>query len=561
MVVPSIDPHPLSAVAKGWVIPDEDVDSRRALRQAKRASLSLSSPPPPPSSCTPLDLAGVVPATSAAHHSPFGACLGAHPDEEKGRSLRSSSGTLLFAKSTWQSPLIQHDFACASTPVAIVGLGDDEEEGGWTDAWIADRGIKSEVVFSKANMPSIVGPAKFDWIVVLATAVDTANGNLDLSNRGIAFVPDSVWELKTLRRLPQPLPKSTSTGIMFSESSLLLGAGSTCSFSRTQSVPATTPNMFGSKGCTIAMGTRSFARSSTVSFGRTPSEQNSRSSPLSFSVPLKLNLTHNELTASSLSNSLFTLPNLEQLFLGQNRLDRIPAGIGRLSGLVTLSLRSNKLRYLPAEILKLENLEQITLHPNPFMPPPVTSKDKKSSDRVDDTDSKRVLGPLRVHFAVPSLIETMTRYLLSPSSAPTPSQPNPPLRISLWERPTNFPDSLVEPFLSTPFPTSCVSRRARTVSGTSTDSSWSVASTVDDGATVSTQPFDPFANVCQSPVHDGEAKVFFRPAVERYEWVAEGTFLKPSLKRVDGAKTIPILHRGCGRTCLDWLEDRENLSS
>ncbi|SCV68487.1 BQ2448_608 [Microbotryum intermedium] len=554
MVVPSIDPHPLSAVAKGWVIPDEDVDSRRALRQAKRASLSLSSPPPP-SSCTPLDLAA-VPATSA-HDSPFGSRFGIHPDEEKGRSLRTSSGTLLFAKSTWESPLMRHDIACASPPVGIVGLGDDEEEGGWMDAWIADRGIKSEDVFSKSNMPSIVGPAEFDWSVVLATAVETANGNLDLSNRGIAFVPDSVWELKTLRRLPQPLPKSTPTGILFScpHSSLLSGAGSTRPLTRTQSVPVTAPNMFGAKSAASTTDTRSFARSSTISFGRASSEQIPRSSPLSFSVPLKLNLTHNELTASSLSNSLFTLPNLEQLFLGQNRLERIPEGIGRLSGLVTLSLRSNKLRYLPAEILQLENLEQITLHPNPFIAPPVASKDTKS------IQSKRVLDPLRVHFAVPSLVETMTRYLLSPSSPPTSSDPNPPLRISQWERPANFSDSLVEPFLSSPFPTSCVSRRERTVSGTSTDSSWSVASAVNECSATFAQPFDPLANVCRSPAHDGEARVFFRPAVERFEWVAEGTLLKPSMRKVEGARTIPILHRGCGRTCLDWLEDREYSSS
>lgn len=58
---------------------------------------------------------------------------------------------------------------------------------------------------------------------------------------------------------------------------------------------------------------------------------------------VKLYLSNNFLTASSISNALFMLHNLVVLSLRENDLDSLPAGIGRLAGLRELSIGGNRL--------------------------------------------------------------------------------------------------------------------------------------------------------------------------------------------------------------------------
>lgn len=72
--------------------------------------------------------------------------------------------------------------------------------------------------------------------------------------------------------------------------------------------------------------------------------------------------------------------------------------------------------------------------------------------------------------------------------------------------------------------------------------------------------YDPLANVCRSVYHRGEEVTFVEPAVERYEWVSEMGLKKGMMNEeeagevVEGVRSIPLLRRGCGVKCLDYLE-------
>lgn len=274
---------------------------------------------------------------------------------------------------------------------------------------------------------------------------------------------------------------------------------------------------------------RTFARSMSGPF----------TEPIRTSVPISLNLSNNELTTSSISNALFELGNLRFLSLRQNHLDYLPEGIGRLQGLVELSVAGNQLKFLPAEILDLTNLERVTVRPNPLLSPPI-------NDRIA-TDS-RVLGPLVVHFRVPSLHETCVRYLLANDQESLSQQP----RILDYELPSFFTDDMLAPFRSVlfPFSTSGHQRRRR---ATSSDGSLKCGLGQHEQGT---REYDSRHHICRSPAHAGQEKVFYRPAVERIEWVSEKALTSTgrSGDGPSGPRTIPIRHRGCSANCLQWLE-------
>lgn len=334
-------------------------------------------------------------------------------------------------------------------------------------------------------------------------------------------------------------------------------------FSRIQSSPAAAFNLRKSPG-----------RTSSGSFSPAPPFSPSASPT---AVPIELHLGNNNITVDAISNSLWTLSNLHVLSLRQNRLDALPEGIGRLTSLHTLNLASNQLKFLPAEILNLDNLAILNLHPNPWLAPPSSAPtaplDAASQTRAEDLTGaaqpgrrrRRVLGPLKVHFTLPSLEEVCIRQLLEPIG-PSAELAQPLikhfytadyLREVLPPRLNDiflsiFPHAAANPVSAVPF------LRARHLSTSSALSSSSNAATSPSPA-----PFDPLSHVCRSPAHAGHARVFYRPAVERFEWVSEAS-LKPAAaavaqpptkKRGSDVRNIPIRWRGCGPTCLDWLEE------
>lgn len=350
------------------------------------------------------------------------------------------------------------------------------------------------------------------------------------SQRGLSYIPSEIKELAALRSLPE-------------KASLSAVPARTRTLARTQSVP--------NPISPPSSSSRSFARSASGSLPPSPSSTAPKTA-----VALEFNFSNNDLCADSFPNAFFTLSNLRVLFLRQNHLERLPEGIGRLADLVELSVSNNQLTYIPAEILRLSNLSQLRLHPNPFLSPPSTSS---------SPSSKRLLGPLKVNFTVPSLFESMTRKLLAPASSkasllPSSTDSTPPLTIQGYELPFDLSDTVFAPFKSImPLPPSsnlshAASRaRERTTSVGSTRSLFNPSPPVL--AAPGPQPFDPSSNVCYSPAHAGEGRHFYQPAVERFEWVSESS-LKSG--RVDsGPKKIPLRHRGCGATCLDWLEEEE----
>lgn len=382
------------------------------------------------------------------------------------------------------------------------------------------------------------------------------------SDRKLREVPNAVWELSTLRSFT---PSSPSR-----------------SFSRTHSTPASK--------VPASPARRLFGRTSTIAFG----SPGGSSSVAAGAVPVFLMLSGNELTAGALSNALWTIPNLQVLSLRNNLLDTLPEGIGRLAGLRELSLAGNQLRFLPAEILELDNLTNLTLHPNPWMPAPRLAEGLSLEGESVETQRrrrrKRVLGPLVTHFTVPSLVETCTRILLSEAI--------PPASSSLSALPASLSSStsssssrtvrhiqnvrggveyvrtlleqrnLFAPFQSTFYPPSSLAASSSTSSSTFSPSASSSSFPRPRRLSGSfaphpptKQPFDPSSHVCRSPAHPHEARMFVRPAVERFEWVSEGRLRgKGEDAEGDGeeVRNVPVRWRGCGARCLDWLEEDED---
>ncbi|KAL8284113.1 hypothetical protein RQP46_004862 [Phenoliferia psychrophenolica] len=258
-------------------------------------------------------------------------------------------------------------------------------------------------------------------------------------------------------------------------------------------------------------------RDSSRLFSRTSSEGVLPARPAG-SVSVRLFLYKNLITTESLSHALFSVASITTLSLRQNELDRLPPAVCRLQNLEELNLATNQISYLPAEILLLPNLLRLFHQPNPLLAPPSHSSPLPPSGRV--------LGPLITHFRIPSLVELTHRYLLA-FDPDSPSATTPTRRIKGWEIPSTLATHLLAPFLTT------------------------LGMPKSDG--VRGQPFDPLANVCRSPAHAGEEKCYVNHAVERMEWVS----LAELTRGTGGTKLIPILHRGCGAACLDWLDEAQ----
>ncbi|BGP44798.1 hypothetical protein JCM10450v2_000612 [Rhodotorula kratochvilovae] len=537
---------PLSAFSKGngWAVPDFSLEARR------------------PKHARTLPALAFAPRTASSPFRP--------PDEEKGRAFRSpsqsnSSSTLFGAPDPAAAKFAQPDEAVIE-PLAS-GLAqalqlDADEEDDLFEAWHADGGAAAhdDSGYVEEDPPSCFArttpspplPASAAWTRAIDYAVLNADGNIQLSGQKLGIVPNAVWELSTLRSFTPSSPSRT--------------------LSRTQSVPAA--NLPSSP-----TSHRMFGRTSTVSFGSPTSSAHFAAA----TVSVVLMLSGNELTTASLSNALWTLPNLQVLSLRNNLLDTLPEGIGRLHGLRELSLAQNQLRFLPAEILQLENLANLTLHPNPFLPPPAPSALAKGETAPDAARPRprrrrRVLGPLVKHFAVPSLGEICTRILLSPapSSSPPASLSSSTsrsggapatrhiqhVRGGVEALRTVLPAGLFAPFHSTFYPPS-------SLAASSSSASPSFARTrLPSGASAApgpgAQPFDPLSHICRSPAHAPEAHVFVRPAVERIEWVSEARLRAGRAGRgaagreVEEVRDVPIRWRGCGAGCLDWLEEDED---
>ncbi|GAA5835338.1 hypothetical protein JCM3766R1_004759 [Sporobolomyces carnicolor] len=550
-------PDPLSGFGKGWSPPQFSKDEPRRHRRADLFQPTFTEP-------------------LCRYYPP-----GQHPDEEKGRSIRSAQR--LFSSSSLEGPL---------------EIDSNDNSDDFFDQWHRDRSLgrgRDNEALPAVVLPTPVRTTRSEielWSEALTRCIDHAEGRLNLDHNQLRTVPDNVAELAHIVKIsafpPRPFERNVQS----------------------------TPDLF-PKSSTSPRTPRTFTRSSS-----TLASPSSRSLA-STAVPLEINLAVNELEADSLSNALFGLGNLKCLWLRQNKLARLPASIGRLSNLVDLSLSTNQLEYLPAEILRLENLATLTLHPNPFLSPP-TPRSAPRSTQKPTRKTRRLLGPLVTHFTVASLREVALRTLLD-TDPDNPQQRLIQREDGTWIRdhlashdlaafasifPTAPLHALTSSSSSSASPSTTLFLRTRHSSATSEDASSNLVDAAPSSSSsflsprpVPAQPFDPFANVCRSRAHAGDERVFFTPAVERFEWVEE-RLLKPAAtnepehakprttttttttgppgspggagngpqggrgasagvrpagssspppRRV-GSKTIPIKWRGCSPRCLDWLE-------
>lgn len=83
---------------------------------------------------------------------------------------------------------------------------------------------------------------------------------------------------------------------------------------------------------------------------------------------------------------LFNLENLTVLIMRSNKLKYVPGAIGRLKNLVELGLNGNKIRSFPSQMLELRNLNLLSIEPNPLMAYPALFK-RRSSRTTNDLDS------------------------------------------------------------------------------------------------------------------------------------------------------------------------------
>jgi len=296
---------------------------------------------------------------------------------------------------------------------------------------------------------------------------------------------------------------------------------------------------------------------------------------------------------------------------GNNNLENLPPEIAQLQALKDLDVVNNNLRFLPAEMTTM-TLTNLNVHTNPWYPDPAKIAPQGDGPRAMD-------GSTRVHFRVPPLRELVLRYLLTPSAnqqrPPVPSQPSStttstasvstsaarpsttttledcfqlplqegaltptdaallarlapsavsaPRRHAFSRATTSAPSAgLFSSSSSSCAPSKseqdreCAVRRGRGAGGREEEGEGTAP------ATTVTQD-QKSSGRCPSPRH---AQVsgpwawarlgppFVLPAEERYTWV--GVLAGVRVGETTGG--VPLLWRGCGRGCLDFLDGGED---
>jgi hypothetical protein len=241
---------------------------------------------------------------------------------------------------------------------------------------------------------------------------------------------------------------------------------------------------------------------------------------------------------------------------------------------------NNNLRFLPAEMTTM-TLTNLNVHTNPWYPDP-------TNNAAPQDASETVDGATRVHFHVPPLREVVLRYLLTPSANQqrllAPSPPTSPTTIMTTARalqPTTLEDRFQLPLQDgalTPADAALLARLAPAAVSAPRRHAFSRATTSGPSAALfstssksdSTRRGEEHEHEqqccsgrCPSPRHSyGTPQVvvaqpwprlgppFVMPAEERYTWVTELAGVRVG----ESTGGVPILWRGCGRGCLDFLD-------
>ncbi|TFY67397.1 hypothetical protein EVG20_g3959 [Dentipellis fragilis] len=338
------------------------------------------------------------------------------------------------------------------------------------------------------------------WKKTISEAIDGADPVIDLSANGLTTIPSEISDLANLvivhppRTEPKPIPIITPRQPTLR------------TFSRVQTAPAA---VFGSPS------------SSTETI---PKQRG-----------LELYLGKNQI--SELPREFFNLRNLTVLVLRNNALTHIPPQIAELRTLRHLNVAVNQLRHLPAELNSL-HLSECYVTPNPLLePPPVqapATSQPAATPALDPTTPIHI-GPIsRSPDRIPPLTELALRCLVSP--APIAPDTNLSAHYAL-PLPHSLPPGAAEALAS------CFPGRAARDAQAPTHrvgcelGAWGAARRrgIEGCGTAS------------GSGHGGGAP-FVQHMEERVVWVSR-------LAGVNIGAPVPLLWRGCGVGCLDFLED------
>ncbi|KAH9954662.1 hypothetical protein BC827DRAFT_1241677 [Russula dissimulans] len=497
------------------------------------ASSFVDSSPLPSPSLQPLDLDR--PPTPLGIPHPFAGSTHAttHPSNE----LRYPNSS--YTPATW---VYRPQLSSSADNAKVLESLFDEEEG-----------------FSTENFDPEPPDEATLWEERITRAVDTGEAEFTWKNSGLTFVPPSILELNSLGVISQPAPRT---------------------FKRVQTAP---PAVFSSPH-------RSFFAQRAVP-ARTQSQG------------LMIFLANNEITA--LPPEFFKLSNLTVLSLRNNNLEDLPPEIAQLQALKDLDVVNNNLRFLPAEMTTM-TLTNFNVHTNPWHPDPAKAAPQDGPRAVD--------GSTRVHFRVPPLREVVLRYLLTPSASqrgcpPTPRMTTTSSTASAARQSTTttledcFQLPLQEGAL-TPTDAALLARLAPSAVSAPRRHAFSRATTSAPGAglfsssasassksererefgiretregggrgegegaapartvTQEQEQGQKSSGRCPSPRHAlaggpwAWARVgppFVLPAEERYTWVSELAGVRVG----ETTGGVPLLWRGCGRGCLNFLDEGE----
>lgn len=240
-------------------------------------------------------------------------------------------------------------------------------------------------------------------------------------------------------------------------------------------------------------------------------------------------------------------------------------------------------------------LTNLNVHTNPWYPDPANASGPRDAAEIVDSTT-------RVHFRVPPLREVVLRCLLKPLAPPPPTSPTTTMMSIIHARqPTMLEDRFQLPLQEgtlTPADAELIARLApaavsapprhafsrATTSGPSAGLFPPTTSALPSkseqecpthcsltGLAATTQYEKSCSGRCPSPRHNYVTPTvvvgrpwpwprlgppFIMPAEERYTWVTELAGVRVG----ESTGGVPILWRGCGRGCLDFL-DQGNTST
>jgi hypothetical protein len=413
------------------------------------------------------------------------------------------------------------------------------------------------------------GEAEFTWKYAPSPSLQNRSQHTHevLRDAGLTFVPPSIVELNSLGVVAEPTQRP---------------------FKRVQTAP---PAVFSSPHRSFFV--HSVAPNRTRSQGFMIFLANNEIKTLPPEFFRLSNLTVLSLRACPLSPS-----NLLDVLIGagegNNSLEFLPPEIAQLYALKDLDVVNNSLRFLPAEMTTMA-FTNLKVHTNPWHPDPANPAARDEPDTVD--------AATHAHFRVPPLREVILRYLLTPSSTTQqrPLSPHPMAATMLMsttartrDQPTTLEDRFQLPLQDgalSPADAALFARVAPAAVSAPRRHAFSRATTTSASAGMfssahakaerehgsraadaagAAQEQKSFGR-CPSPRHcdvtpapgatspAGSAAAmawarlgppFVLPAEERYTWVTEIAGVRVG----ETTGGVPLLWRGCGRGCLDFLD-------